>query len=201
MIKNIIFDLGNVLLNYNPREFLVQFTKDQDRITNFITKVVYSKTWFELDRGSMTLDKAKEILSSQYPEELDLLIPYFERWLEILTPIQDRIELLKPLKINGYKLFILSNFIEEAFNYVIEQYNFFSLFDGRVISYEEKVIKPEKKIYEILIDRYKLNPNECVFLDDMFGFLKPAKQLGMFTILVRPNTDLQTEFKKLNISI
>ena len=99
MIKNIIFDLGNVLLNYNPREFLVQFTKDQDRITNFITKVVYSKTWFELDRGSMTLDKAKEILSSQYPEELDLLIPYFERWLEILTPIQDRIELLKPLKI------------------------------------------------------------------------------------------------------
>ncbi len=199
MIKNIIFDLGNVLLNYKPMEFLLQFTTDQDRINGFISKVSFSKTWFELDRGTLSLEKAKEILSSRYPEELDILVPYFEHWLEILIPIQERIEILEPLKNNGYKLFILSNFIKEAFNYVIEQYDFFSLFDGRVISYEEKVIKPEKAIYDILLSRYNLNPQECVFLDDHSSFLKPAKQLGMSTILVRQNTDLKVEFRKIDI--
>ena len=199
MIKNIIFDLGNVLLNYKPMEFLLQFTTDQDRINGFISKVSFSKTWFELDRGTLSLEKAREILSSRYPEELDLLVPYFEHWLEILTPIQDRIEILEPLKKNGYKLFILSNFIEEAFKYVIEQYDFFSLFDGRVISYEEKVIKPEKAIYDILLSRYNLIPQECVFLDDHSSFLKPAKQLGMSTILVQKNTDLKVEFRKIDI--
>jgi putative hydrolase of the HAD superfamily len=116
-----------------------------------------------------------------------------------LKPIQDRIEILKPLKKNGYKLFILSNFIEEAFKHVIEQYDFFSQFDGRVISYEEKVIKPEKAIYDILVNRYNLIPQECVFLDDHSSFLKPAKQLGMATILVHQNTDLKEEFRKINI--
>ena len=199
MIKNIIFDLGNVLLNYKPMEFLLQFTKDQERINGFISKVSFSNTWFELDRGTLSLEKAREILSSRYPEELDLLVPYFEHWLEILTPIQERIELLEPLKKNGYKLFILSNFIEEAFKYVIEQYDFFSLFDGRVISYEEKVIKPENAIYEILVNRYNLIPQESVFLDDHSSFLKPAKHLGMSTILVRQNTDLKKEFRKIDI--
>jgi len=199
MIKNIIFDLGNVLLNYKPMEFLLQFTKDQERINGFISKVSFSRTWFELDRGTITLKKARKILSSRYPEELDLIVPYFEHWLEILTPIKDRIELLEPLKKNGYKLFILSNFIEEAFKYVIEQYGFFSLFDGRVLSYEEKVIKPEKTIYDILVSRYNLIPQECVFLDDHSSFLKPAKQLGMNTILVHQNTDLKVEFRKINI--
>ena len=199
MIKNIIFDLGNVLLNYKPREFLLRFTTDQARINSFISKVSFSTTWFELDRGTLSLEKAREILSSRYPEELDLLVPYFEHWLEILTPIQDRIEILGPLKKKGYKLFILSNFIEEAFKYVIEQYDFFSLFDGRVISYEEKVIKPENAIYEILLNRYNLIPQECVFLDDHFNFLKPAKQLGMATILVRQDTDLQKKFRKIGI--
>lgn len=199
MIKNIIFDLGNVLLNYKPMEFLLQFTKDQERINGFISKVSFSRTWFELDRGTLSLKKARKILSSRYPEELDLLVPYFEHWLEILTPIQGRIEILEPLKKKGYKLFILSNFIEEAFKLVIKQYDFFSLFDGRVISYEEKVIKPEKEIYDILLSRYNLIPHECVFLDDHSSFLKPAKKLGMSTILVHQNTDLVEEFKKIDI--
>ena len=180
-------------------EFLLRFTTNQERINGFITKVSFSQTWFELDRGTLSLEKAKQILSSRYPEELDLLVPYFEHWLEILTPIQDRIKLLEPLKKKGYKLFVLSNFIKEAFKHVIDHYDFFSLFDGRVISYEEKVIKPEKAIYEILVNRYNLIPQECVFLDDHSSFLKPAKQLGMATILVHQNTDLHVEFRKINI--
>ena len=199
MIKNIIFDLGNVLLNYKPMELLLRFTTNQERINGFISKVSFSRTWFELDRGTLSLKKAEEILASRYPEERDLLIPYFEHWLEILTPIEERIELLAPLKKKGYKLFILSNFIEEAFKHVTEQYEFFSLFDGRVISYEEKVIKPEKLIYEILVNRYSLIPQECVFLDDHSSFLKPAKQLGMSTILVHQNTDLLKEFRKIDV--
>ena len=201
MIKNIIFDLGNVLLSFKPMEFLLRYTEDFERIKIFVSKVTGSKTWLQLDRGLISIETAKNLLFTQHAEETDLLIPFFEHWMEMLIPIKNIIEILKRLKQNGYKIYALSNFIKEAFNYVKNRYNFFSLFDGQVISCEEKVIKPEKAIYEILIRRYNLIPKECVFLDDYPSFLEPAEQMGMNTILVHPNVDLQVEFEKLKIII
>lgn len=201
MIKNVIFDLGNVLLNFKPKEFLLQYTDDLKHIDSFVLKVTSSDTWLKLDRGIETVDNVKNFLIARYPEEKELLIPFFDHWMEMLAPIKSSVEILIKLKQNGYKLFVLSNFIREAFDFITNKHDFLSLFDGKVISFEEKMIKPEKEVYDILLNRYKLLPEECVFIDDHLNFLTPAKQLGMKTILFRPNTDLQEELRKLNVKI
>ena len=199
MIKNIIFDLGNVLINFKPDEFLLRFTNDKDYIDQFVIKVTRSKTWLALDRGTNSLENARNIFMSKYPKEKDFIEQFFDQWMDMLTPIEENLKILEELKELGFRLFILSNYIKEAFSYVNSKYNFFSLFDGQIISGVENVIKPEKAIYELLLSRYNLTPEESLFIDDILFFLKPAKNLGMKTIWNRPETDLREELKKLNV--
>lgn len=201
MIRNVIFDLGNVLLNFKPEIFLLKYTKDEQYIHNFISKVIRNKIWFNLDRGTISLEKAKEEFIKKYPEDNSFLITFFEHWIEMLTPIKENVKILYDLKANGYNTYILSNFIEEAFEIIKKRYKFFSLFDGQIISGQEKVIKPELEIYQKLIDKYKLIPEECVFIDDIRSFLFRARKLNMKTILFTPNTDLRTELRNLNINV
>jgi len=201
MIKNIIFDLGNVLLKFKPEDFLLQFTSDEEYIKQFVPKITRSKLWLDLDRGLESLENAEIIFISKYPEEEELISLFFNHWMEMLTPIEENIRILLDLSEFGYKTYILSNFIKEAFKFVKDKFSFFSLFDGQIISGEEKVIKPEKAIYESLLTRYQLNPEESLFIDDILFFLKPAKKLGISTIWNRPNTDLREELKKFNIVI
>ena len=199
MIKNIIFDLGNVLIKFRPSEFLLNFTRDQDYIDRFVSKVTRSKTWLELDRGTRTLENARQIFVSKYPKEKDFIERFLDQWMDMLTPIEKNVQSLREIKKLGYKTYILSNYIKEAFDYVTSKYNFFSLFDGQIISGFENIIKPERAIYELLLDRFNLKPENCLFIDDVLFFLKPAKKLGMKTIWNRPETDLREEFKKHDI--
>ena len=201
MIKNIIFDLGNVLLKFKPEEFLLQYTNDEDYIKQFVPKITRSKLWLDLDRGLESLENAERIFVSRYPEEEELISLFFKHWMEMLTPIEENISILLDLSESGYNTYILSNYIKEAFKFVKEKFNFFTLFDGQIISGEENVIKPEKAIYETLLRRYQLIPEESLFIDDVFFFLKPAKKLGISTIWNRPHTDLRKELKKFNVSI
>ena len=201
MIKNIIFDLGNVLLKFKPEEFLLQFTSDKEYIKRFVTKINRSKLWLDLDRGYESLENAEFIFISKYPEEEEFISLFFNRWMEMLTPIEENINILLDLSESGYKTYILSNFIKEAFKFVKEKFDFFTLFDGQIISGEEKVIKPEKAIYESLLRRYQLIPEESLFIDDVLFFLKPAKKLGISTIWNHPHTDLRKELKIFNIVI
>ncbi len=201
MIKNIIFDLGNVLLNFKPREFLLRYTEDLELINDFITKVFGSETWLKLDRGLISMENAKNIFINKYPETKDLLIQWFDHWLEILTPIKTNVEILRELKQIGYKIYVLSNVLKEAFNHVKARHDFFNLLDGRVLSCEEKVLKPEEAIFEILLQRYNLTPKECVFLDDYATNLEPAKKLGMHVVIIRPETNLKAELRRLNVNI
>jgi len=201
LINNIIFDIGNVLLTFEPREFLLKFTRDISRIDNFISNVTGNKFWLKLDRGVISVEYAKNLFLAKYSEEKELLTLFFENWFEIFEPIQKNIDIMKDLKLNGYKVFALSNFIREAYEFVIKKFNFFSLFDGQVISWKEKAIKPEMEIYKILLERYNLPSRECVFLDDHSSFLVSAEQLGMHTIFITKNTDLRAELRNLNIKI
>jgi len=201
MIKNVIFDLGNVLLNFKPETFLLRYTTDEQFIRKFISKVIRNKIWFNLDRGTISLEKAKKEFIRKYPEDNSFLITFFEHWTEMLTPIQENVKILYDLKASDYNTYILSNFIEEAFEIIEKKYNFFSLFDGKIISGQVKVIKPEIEIYQKLIDKYKLIPEQCVFIDDIPTFLSRARKLNMKTILFTPNTDLRTELRKLEINV
>ncbi|MFX0135480.1 MAG: HAD family hydrolase [Candidatus Hodarchaeota archaeon] len=201
MIKNIIFDIGNVLLTFRPKELLSRITQDENRINRFLSKVTSSNTWLRLDRGTISIDEGREIFLKEYPEEEELLIHFFDNWKELFAPIQNSIEILKKLKFNGYKTYALSNFVKEAFEYVSSLFDFFKSFDGMVISYKENVIKPEKEIYEILLKRYDLRPRECLFIDDVESFCLGAEKLGINTILFDSKLDLKSELKKFEIII
>ena len=200
MLENIIFDLGNVLLTFKPEMFLKQFTNDPNEIDFFISNITRSSTWLSLDRGISSVDDAKKIFISRFPEKKELISWFFENWFNIFALIEDNVNLLVKLKKANLKLYILSNFIEEAYNYVKEKFDFFSLFDGAIISSKEKVIKPEKEIYMILINRYNLIPEKSVFIDDILPFLHPAKKLGMKTIWYKPDINLNESLKKLRVS-
>jgi putative hydrolase of the HAD superfamily len=171
------------------------------RIDNFISNVTGSNIWLKLDRGVLSVRDAKNLFLTKFPEEKEVITSFFENWFEIFEPIQRNITIMKELKLNNYKVFALSNFIKESYEYVINKFNFFSLFDGQVISWKENYIKPEMEIYKILLERFHLNPRECIFLDDYSSFLASAQQLGMNTILVTKNTDLRAELRDQNIKI
>ncbi len=201
MIKNIIFDLGNVLLKFQPSEFLLRFTDDVEYIDQFVAKIFRSSTWMDLDRGTISLEIAKNNFISKYPKEEAFLTLFFNHWMEMLTPIEENVKVLKGLRDLGYKTYILSNFIKETFTFIQNNYDIFQLFDGQIISGFEETIKPEKAIYELLLSRYNLLPEESLFIDDVLFFLKPAKKLGMKTIWNKPETDLREELRKFNILV
>jgi len=201
LIRNIIFDLGNVLLKFEPEKFLLRFTNNLDYINEFISKVIHTKIWLKLDKGLLTVAKAREIFISQHLGDKDMINLFFDNWLEMFIPIKRNVEILYLLKDNKYKLYILSNFMMEVYSYVKSRYDFFSLFDGQIISGEKNVIKPDIEIYKLLLNQYNLIANECVFIDDVIGFLRPAKKLGINTIWHRPNTDLKEELKKVEILV
>lgn len=201
MIENIIFDLGNVLLHYKPKEVLLRFTQDNQLIDSFVKEINGSNTWLDLDRGTIAIDEARDYFISQHPEKKELILLYFEHWVEGLTPIQENIDILKELHEKGYKTYILSNFMQEPYDIVKNKHDFFSLVDGQVFSYEVNAIKPEKEIYQALLSRYKLIPEECVFIDDHQFVLEAAKEFGINTILYYPKVDLRVKLRKLNVKI
>jgi putative hydrolase of the HAD superfamily len=201
VIRNIIFDLGNVIFNFKPEYFLRKYTNDDDYIQYFISNVIRSRIWLKLDRGTISIKKAEEEFIKKLPEDRKFIEMFFMHWMEMLTPIQENVEILYNLKSNGYKVYILSNFIVEAFDYVKSKHEFLSLFDGKVISGQVKLIKPELEIYQKLINKYGLVPEESVFIDDVRGFLSRAKKLNIKTILFNQNTNLRAELRNLLVDI
>ncbi|TXT60124.1 MAG: HAD-superfamily hydrolase, subfamily IA, variant 3 [Promethearchaeota archaeon] len=195
MIKHVIFDLGNVLLNFKPRQFLKKYTNDSERIDQFIKKVTSSDKWLMLDRGLVPVSEIEDNLKEKYPEDIDLLDPFFKNWLEMLTPIKKNVKILYMLKQRGYSLYALSNFIKEAFEYVTQKYTFFELFDGMVISYRVKTIKPEEKIFSILIKRYNLSPKTCLYIDDTKRFIAVGESIGFNVIHYDSAVKLTDEFE------
>lgn len=201
MIRNIIFDIGNVLLNFKPELFLKRFTNDDLRIKEFINNVIKTELWIKLDRGIISLQDARDEYLKRYTEESNMILIFFNHWKEMLTPITKNIQILRELKSNDYKIYFLSNFIKEAFDYVQKRHDFFTLVDGKVISSEIKYVKPEAKIYQILLEKYDLNPDQCVYIDDVESNLLQAHSLNMKTIHYLEDTDLRTELRKIDVKI
>lgn len=201
LIRNIIFDIGNVLLNFKPQQFLRRFTNDDVRIKDFMTNIIKTELWVNLDRGDISLQEALDKYLERYPEESNLILAFFNHWKDMLTPITQNIQILRELKSNDYKIYLLSNYIKEAFDYVVERNEFFSIVDGKVISCEIKSAKPDARIYQSLLDQYNLNPEQCVFIDDIESNLTQAHSLNMKTIHYLENTNLRSELRKLNVKI
>jgi len=200
MIKNIIFDLGNVLLDFNP-EVYVKSKITEEKVEEIYKCIFQSDEWPMLDRGTISEEQAKTNIINRNIENQELINLVFENWYDILIPIESSVEVLKKLKQNGYKVYYLSNFHLAAFEYVTKKHDFFGIFDGGVVSYKEKLLKPEKEIYEKIVDKYDLEPSQTVFIDDMKENVKAAIRSGLKVILLKNPKDLKIELEKLNVNI
>ncbi len=197
-MKNIIFDIGNVLLSFQPEQYLKKYYTSS-QIGDLMTIIFSSDEWVELDMGTLLIHGAIDSLVHKHPHYHDEIIFVLEHWTEMLTTIDKNIEIVKELKKKGYSLYLLSNFHLEAIQKMYKKYRFFELFDGGVISAEENIVKPDEKIYQILLDRYHLKAEDCLFIDDSLGNIHAAQRLHIKGIHLPYLANLKEELKAIDI--
>ncbi|WP_319202758.1 HAD family phosphatase [uncultured Ilyobacter sp.] len=201
MIKNIIFDLGRVLLNFEPLEYTYKKIPDKQRAYKIYQEVFKSNEWIMLDRGVITEEEAINRICDRNLENDQLIREVMNNWYEILTPMKDVVEILKKLKLMGYKIYFLSNFHLLAFEKVSKKYDFFRNFEGGIVSYRENQLKPENEIYNTLSDRYDINPSESIFIDDTKENIISAEKLGFKTVLFTSSIDLKEKLLEYDCSL
>lgn len=182
MIKNIIFDFGGVLIDWNPRYLYKSYFNNDEEMEHFLADICNGEWNIRQDAGRPFAEAVKE-LQAKFPEYAEAIQMYDDDWEKMLKcELPESIDLLKELKSMGYGIYGLTNWSAEKIGYAFANYSFFSLFDGIVVSGVEKVVKPDRKIYEILLERYSLKPGECVFIDDNQDNVDMAKVLGINAI-------------------
>lgn len=201
MVKNIIFDIGNVLLNYKPEEYLKLKIIESDKIIEVHREMFESKEWLMLDRGIITEEEAKDIIINRSNKNGHLIKLAFENWYELFTPIEESVNILNELKNADYKVYFLSNFHLSAFENVIKRYDFFKIFDGGVVSYKEKQLKPEEGLYNRLLEKYQIKPEESIFIDDTKANIEVAKKLNFNTIPFENSKDLKEKLRDYKINL
>ncbi len=177
MIKNIIFDLGNVLISFIPSEYLKKKNYPENIRNTILNDIFRSNEWKMLDNGDITLGEAIDTLafkSSLKREEIALV---FKMRTEIMFPLDNNVRLLPALKKRGFSLYYLSNFPLDIFEEIKNDYFFFRYFDGGIISAEVKLSKPDVRIFSFLLNKYSLNPLESVFIDDIEENVRSAEKL------------------------
>lgn len=201
-IKNIIFDFGGVLMDWNPRYFFKDYFKDDEKMEYFLENIAQDEWNIEQDRGR-TLAEGTEIQVKKFPEWEKEIRAYYDNWTTMLkSDIPQNVEILRKLKNTDYHLFGLTNWSAETFPYALENYDFFQIFDGKiVVSGTEKLIKPDPKIWYVLLDRYNIQAGESVFIDDNPKNIEMAQSLGFETIQVNPDTNLEQELAGLGIKL
>lgn len=197
MIRNIVFDIGNVLTDFRWKEFLQDKGFD-DAMTGRIARAsVESPVWNEVDRGEWDMERLMAEFVKQDPEiEAELHIA-FDDLKGIVTKRDYAIPWIKELKAKGYGVYYLSNFSEKAYEDCAEALDFLPYTDGGILSYRDKVIKPDEKIYQLLLSRFGLKAEECVFLDDTLRNVEAAQKLGFHGICFRTREQAEEELGKL----
>ena len=194
-IKNIIFDFGGVLLDWNPRYLFEKLISDKKELEYFLSEVCSPDWNTEQDRGR-SLAEATELLQNKFPEYHGLIQQYYDRWEEMIPgAIEENVDMLHRLK-KKYPVFGLTNFSNETLPVAMKRFPFFEAFDGIVCSGDEKLIKPDHSIYQLMLSRFDINAEESLFIDDSHPNIVAAQELGIQTVHFTEGTNLENELKK-----
>ncbi len=196
MIKNIVFDLGNVLLSFKPSEYFDKHKYPAAIKATILEDIFRSKEWLMLDNGEISTQDAISAISKRSSLKTEEIDHIFNLRTDLLFPLDSNIKVLPGLKKRGFKLYYLSNFPLDIFDEVRSGYYFFRYFDGGLISAEAKSSKPEKRIYEILLERYSLIPGECLFIDDLEANVISAREFGMKGLLTNGSLEIAKEIEE-----
>lgn len=188
-IKNVIFDLGAVMFQWNPQAITNKFTDDVDLQKRILSDFYYHQTWMDFDCGHITENEAVKRASESLLISEDDATRLLEQTKESLVLIPDTRDVLTMVKDKNMNAYCLSNISPELFEYLSHRHDLFEQFDGIVTSGVENVSKPGKRIFEILFERFKLNPQECLFIDDSADNTATAEEFGVTTITFKGTAD------------
>lgn len=184
MIKNIIFDIGQVLVHFRYHEYMKELGFSEEIQDVFCKKIVENPLWSEFDLGIRETEDIISEMKSRVPEytaEADL---FFDRIDDIVESFPYARSWIADLKQRGYNVYLLSNYPRDMFDmHERDKFNFTDLVDGKIISGHVKMTKPNPEIYKLLCKTYGLKPEESIFLDDRKENIEAADKLGMHTIL------------------
>jgi 2-haloacid dehalogenase len=180
VINTIIFDLGAVLIDWNPDYMYRNVFADKQQMRDFLANVTTSD-WNEEQDAGRSLHEGTEWLVAQHPHHEENIRAFYGRWIEMLgDAFEGTVEIFKELKESGkYRIYALTNWSAETFPMAQEKFEFLGWFDGIVVSGAEKMRKPEPEFYQILLDRYNVNPAESLFIDDNYRNILAAEKLGI----------------------
>ena len=198
MIRNIVFDFGGVIVDWNPEYLFKDVFNDRSELDHFLENIC-TPDWNEKQDAGRSLSEAIRILQKRHPEYRDEIRLYYDEWTTMLGgPIEQNVALLESLKMN-YRIFGLTNWSAETFPIACDLYPFFGDFEGIVVSGEERLAKPDERIYLLLLERYGLSVEECLFIDDNARNIEAATALGFHTLHLTGNVSLKEELILLGI--
>ena len=199
MINTIIFDIGNVLADFTWKEHYESFGYDDEMVARIAKATVGSPMWKESDRGVMKTEELIQAFVDSDPEIEQDICKVLDNVETMVSRNDYAIPWIRDLKSKGYRILYLSNFSEKAEKDCAGALDFIPHTDGGILSYQVKVIKPMPEIYELLIRRYDLVPEQCVFLDDTKVNLDGAEKFGIHTILFQNQAQAVEELRKLGV--
>ncbi len=197
-INTIIFDLGGVLVDWNPMYVYTQeFNGDVEKAKWFLENVCTPKWNIEQD-GGRTIKEAVNLKIKEFPQYKSLIRLYYEKWhLMFSGAIEENVTLFQKLKASKkYKIYALTNWSAEKWDKALELFPFLNDFDGVVVSGIEKTRKPFSKIYEIILERYNIIPQNAVFIDDNLKNVEKAKELGIHAIQCKNPSQVREDLGK-----
>jgi HAD superfamily hydrolase (TIGR01509 family) len=197
----VVFDIGNVLLHWDPRLLYRKLFGDEAEVKWFLQEVCSPSFNLELDRGR-PFSEAISDLMRRHPNYAEEIRAYDERWLETTQGLMtDSVEILETLRRNGIRNYAITNFSAEKFSVVRTLFPTLDTFDGIVISGEERVVKPDPAIYALLLDRYRLAAADCLFIDDSSKNVDGARAVGMHAHRFESASGLRAELVRHGFAI
>ena len=196
MIRNIVFDLGNVLISFRPEEYLIRNNYPEDKRKILHSDIFGSNEWLLLDNGDISTNEAIDSIAGKSSLRRQEIALIFNKRTEIMSPVHNNAQLVPRLKKGGYRLYYLSNFPSDIFDEVKSSYPFFKYFDGGIISGIARYSKPNPEIFNLLLEKYGLCASECFFIDDHEENTLVAESIGMKGFFTSGSTNISDEFLK-----
>ena len=205
MVKNIIFDLGNVIINYNQQAIIDRFAKTDDEKEYLMENNFKAPEWRKIDLGEIDNSEAVKRINERHNNKFkELTEKFWHNWYKEQKINEDIVGIAKILKDKGYNIYVLSNMANETYNY-FKNIDFFKLCNGIIISAQEHIKKPDERIFKILLERYNLKAEQCLFIDDddTNRSYETANRLGILGRRVIPNdyNDIKTELEEFGVMI
>lgn len=201
-IDTVVFDLGNVLIDWNPRYlFRKLYGEEIERMEHFL-KEVCSSEWNECQDAGRSWHEGVAEAIARHPDHADMIRAYHERWEEMLgEPIQDSVELLDEVRRAGFRVLALTNWSHETFPIALQRFHFLHWFEGILVSGQEKLIKPDLEIFRLLISRYRIEPARAVFIDDNLRNVVGARHVGMRALHFTSAANLRRDLVELGVTV